>query len=85
MDRNSKTKIWSAIKNFKERRTGSRGNDNSAELRNLDLLEGSSDEEDEAAEPTFSIIERPTPQKPLSELVEEGLSEIEEVTTEQQS
>ena len=53
----TKTKTWSAIKNFKERRTGSRENDNSTELRNLDLLEGSSDEEDEAAEPMFSIIE----------------------------
>ena len=61
-----------------------RRNDNSDELRNL--LEASSDEEDEAAEPTFSIIERPTPQKPLSELVEEGMNEIEEeAAIEQQS
>ena len=78
----TKTKIWLAIKNCKERRKGR--NDNSAELRNV--LESSSDEEDEAAEPTFSIIERLTPQKPLSELVEEGLNEIEEeAITEQQS
>ena len=59
------TKIWLAIKNHRERRK--RGNDNSAKLRNL--LEPTSDEED--LEPTFSIIERPTPQKPLSESVEE--------------
>ena len=40
---------------------------NSEALRNL--LEATSDEEDEAPEPKFSIIERPTPQQPLLMLV----------------
>ena len=60
----TKTKIWLAIKNCRETRK-----DDSDELRNL--LEATSDEEDEAFEPTFSIIERPKPQKPLSDLVKE--------------
>ena len=66
----TKTKIWLAIKNCRETRK-----DDSDELRNL--LEATSDEEDEAFEPTFSIIERPKPQKPLSDLVKER-SENEE-------
>ena len=77
----AKTKVWLAIKNCRETRM--RGNDNSTELRNL--LEATSDEEDEALEITFSIIERPTPQKPLSELVEEGNENEEEALTKQQS
>ena len=77
----AKTKVWLAIKNC--RKTRMRGNDNSTELRNL--LEATSDEEDEALETTFSIIERPTPQKPLSELVEEGNENEEEALTKQQS
>ena len=76
----AKTKIWLAIKKCIE--TKMRGKDNHSELR--DLLEATSDEEDEALEPTFTIVERPTPQKPLSALVVERNGSEEDAVTEQQ-
>ena len=41
----------------------------------LDHQSSATDEEDEVLEPTFTIIERPTPQQPLSELIQETKSE----------
>ena len=76
----AKTKIWLAIKKCI---TIMRGKDNHSELR--DLHEATSDEEDEALELTFTIVERPTPQKPLSALVVERNGSEEDAVTEQQS
>lgn len=69
----AKTKMGLAIKNCREKRERQNSN---AELR--DLLDATSDEEDKVLEPTFTIIERPTPQKPLSELVEASNGSAEE-------
>ena len=64
----TKTKVWSAIKNC--RKTRMRRNDDINELRDLLGNASTLNEENEAVEPTFTTIERPTPQKPLSEIVE---------------
>ena len=61
-----KTKIWNAIKKCSEKKRENEGED---ELMNI--LASTSDDENEVSEPTFTIIERPTPQKPLSDIAEE--------------
>ena len=65
----TKTKVWSAIKNCRKTRMRAQGNNDVNELRDL-ALASTSDEEDEAVEPTVTIIELPTPQMPLSWIVE---------------
>ena len=64
----TETKVWSAIKNC--RKTRMKRNDDINELRDLLGNASTLNEENEAVEPTFTTIERPTPQKPLSEIVE---------------
>ena len=66
-----KTKIWTVIIQTRMRR-----NRDEREMVNLlDHKSSATDEEDEALEPTVTIIERPTPQQPLSELIQETKSE----------
>ena len=55
----AKTNMWKVIKNCYSR-----------EKRKDDKDELLSDDENEAPEPTSTIIERPTPQRPLSDIVE---------------
>ena len=69
-----KTKIWMIIDSCIQTRM--RRNRDEREMVNLlDHQSATTDEEDEAIEPTFTIIERPTPQQPLSELVEDTKTE----------